>query len=138
MNIQIYSHEQSQKSDVISGIGEFVESPKSLNQEGKHFWKEHLLGVEANGGAVAKEDGSIVGFCRYDFSDGVLYTCGTWVSPHDRGQGIALNLWRPILSALPDDTLVYAFAISDGGAGLFKKLAPLYPNLRWDIATETK
>jgi hypothetical protein len=134
-NISVHTHSKKTEDQVITGYGEFHSYPKILPREGRKFWEQELDGTEANGGVVIRKDGQVVAFCRYFFDEEekTLYTCGTWVETSERNQKLAMIMWQHILETLPPKTLVYAYAVSKGGRGLFSKLQHLYPKLNWDV-----
>lgn len=115
----------------LAFINEEVDPSPRLSEDAKRFWKKWGL-YACDGAVVATEAGKVVGFFRYftHGKGGAITTAGTWVDPRYRNQGLALRLWKPVMTQKNLKT-VYFVTVSRGGRRLVAAAARIYPRIRF-------
>lgn len=66
---------------------------------------------------IACENGTLIGFLRFELDDKYFWAQGTWVRPECRTAGVAAAMWRKVL-AYTKPNRVTVCTISKGGRRL--------------------
>lgn len=94
------------------------------------FRKVYFLKGYADGAIVAKDEGRLVGFLRYDrrIGSATLQAVGTWVDPEYRRQGIAERMWRHAVRGVGIER-ISVYTATNAGRKLVKALSKKLPQL---------
>ena len=111
-----------------------------LPRGARDFWRKVYF-PRCNGGVVARDQGEIVGICRYEIASDAhrqnqvhFKMAGTWVDRLHRRDGLATRMWRLVFRQLPKNTRVHCTVVSKGGEHLVRYLAQQHPRLDFQIS----